>query len=370
MTPPPFVAPRRRTCLALATVLLVSAWTAQAHEIGTTRVTLALERSRTYRVEITTDAQALLDKLRRIDGLGPVNPTADDLGGELDKRGHSIVTRAVLAADQRPLAAAAHWRVTPPTSPGAAWSATIVLEGTVPAGVRTLSWSYGWTFAKYALVVHRSDGSSSTEWLEGDQPSAPLLLEHPASAPSRAGIAWQYLILGITHIVPGGIDHVLFVLGLYLLGHRPRLVLAQVTTFTVAHSITLGLGMFGLVSVPPRIVEPLIAVSIAYVAIENLFATGLKWRRLALVFAFGLLHGLGFASALGELGLPRQEFVTALVTFNLGVEIGQLSVIAAAFVLVGSWCGDKTWYRRRIVVPASLAIALIALVWTVQRTLG
>ena len=358
-----------RTCLVLAAALWLPVWSAQAHEIGTTRVGLVLQRSGTYRVEIATDAQALLDKLRRIDGLGPVTLAEDDLGREMDTRGHSIMARAVLAADRRPLAAAARWRVTPPTAPGAAWAATIVLEGTVPAGVRHLTWSYGWTFAKYAFVVHRPDGSSSTEWLEGDQESAPVPLERAAPAPTRAAIAWQYLILGVTHIVPGGIDHVLFVLGLYLLGHRPRLVFAQVTTFTVAHSITLGLGMFGLVSVPPRIVEPLIAVSIAYVAIENLLVTGLKWRRLALVFAFGLLHGLGFASALGELGLPREEFVTALVTFNLGVEIGQLSVIAAAFLLVGYWCGDRTWYRRRIVVPASLAIALTALVWTVQRTL-
>ena len=269
-----------------------------------------------------------------------MNPATVDLGRDLDARARRILTRVALAADGRPLSASIRWRIAPPASPGAAWSATIVLDGTLAKGVRSLTWSYGWTFAKYALSVHRRDGSSATEWLDGDERSAPVPVERAAPALPRTAIAWQYLVLGITHIVPGGIDHVLFVLGLYLLGRRPRFVLAQVTTFTVAHSITLGLGMFGLVSAPSRIVEPLIAVSIAYVAIENLLVTELKWRRLALVFAFGLLHGLGFASALGELGLPRQEFVTALVTFNLGVEIGQLSVIAAAFVLVGHWCGD------------------------------
>src|SRR5207247_6004814 len=130
-------------------------------------------------------------------------------------------------------------------------------------------------------------------------------------------------------------DHMLFVLGIYLLSGRARAVLWQVSAFTVAHSITLALSMYGVVAVSPKIVEPLIALSIAYVAIENIFRSDLKSWRVALVFAFGLLHGLGFAGALKELGLPRSEFLTALLTFNVGVEAGQLAVIGAAFMLVG-----------------------------------
>ena len=110
----------------------------------------------------------------------------------------------------------------------------------------------------------------------------------------------------------------LFVLGIYLLSGRARSVLLQVSAFTVAHSITLGLSMYGLVSVSPRIVEPMIALSIAYVAIENIFLSELKSWRVALVFAFGLLHGMGFAGALKELGLPRSEFVTALLDLQRG----------------------------------------------------
>src|SRR2546425_1895072 len=140
--------------------------------------------------------------------------------------------------------------------------------------------------------------------------------------PSRASIALQFLALGFTHIVPKGLDHMLFVLGIFLLGRRLRQVLAQVSAFTIAHSITLALSVYGIVSVSPSVVEPLIAVSIAYVAIENIFMTELKPWRLALVFAFGLLHGMGFAGALKELGLPRSEFVLALATFNVGVEAG------------------------------------------------
>ena len=159
----------------------------------------------------------------------------------------------------------------------------------------------------------------------------------------------------------------LFVLGIFLLGRRLRQILGQVSAFTIAHSITLALSVYGIVSVSPKIVEPLIAVSIAYVAIENIFMSDLKPWRVGLVFAFGLLHGMGFAGALKELGLPRSEFMTALLTFNLGVEAGQLAVIGAAFLLVGWYCGRQRWYRRFVVVPASALIACTALYWTFER---
>jgi hypothetical protein len=150
------------------------------------------------------------------------------------------------------------------------------------------------------------------------------------------------------------------------LSGRARPVLWQVSAFTVAHSVTLGLTMYGIVSAPPKIVEPLIALSIAYVAIENIFLSELKSWRVALVFGFGLLHGMGFAGALKELGLPRSEFVTALLAFNMGVEAGQLAVIGAAVLLVGWHCADRAWYRGRIVVPASAMIACTAVYWTVD----
>jgi hypothetical protein len=159
----------------------------------------------------------------------------------------------------------------------------------------------------------------------------------------------------------------LFVLGIYLLSRRARSVLLQVSAFTVAHSTTLGLSMYGVIAVSPGIVEPLIALSIAYVAVENLLVTDLKPWRVALVFGFGLLHGMGFAGALQDLGLPRSEFVTALVTFNLGVEAGQLFVICMAFLLVGRAYSHRDWYRGRVVIPASLAIACAAIYWTVER---
>jgi hydrogenase/urease accessory protein HupE len=218
------------------------------------------------------------------------------------------------------------------------------------------------------MTVRRAaTDAPATEWIEGGQSSTAVALTAPPPPVDRLGTIRRYLTLGFTHIVPHGLDHMLFVLGLYLLSGRARSVLWQVSAFTVAHSITLGLSMYGLVTVPPRVVEPLIALSIAYVAIENVFLSELKTWRVALVFTFGLLHGMGFAGALKDLGLPRSEFVTALLTFNVGVEAGQLAVIGTAFVLVGWHCANQAWYRSRIVVPASMLIACTAVYWTFER---
>ncbi len=234
-----------------------------------------------------------------------------------------------------------------------------------------MTWQYGWTFASYAFTVARRDGAASTEWLEGDQESRPVDLaprDLPRLKPSPLRAVTRYVALGFTHILPGGLDHVLFVVGLFLLTRRPRALLAQISAVTIAHSITLGLSLYRTVSLPSSIVEPLIAVSIAYVAVENLWSAELRPSRVALVFGFGLLHGLGFAGALTELHLPRPEFATALVGFNAGVELGQLTVVAAAFALAGWWTRDAAQYRRYVVVPGSAAIALIAAFWIVQRS--
>jgi hydrogenase/urease accessory protein HupE len=219
------------------------------------------------------------------------------------------------------------------------------------------------TLRACSLNCSRTEG----EWLEAGQTSTPIPLDSVNSPSGRTTIALRYLALGFTHIVPKGLDHTLFVLGIFLLSRRVRQVLAQVSAFTIAHSVTLALSIYGIVSVSPNIVEPLIAVSIAYVAIENIFMSELKPWRVALVFAFGLLHGMGFAGALKELGLPRSEFVTALITFNIGVEAGQLAVICTAFLAVGWYCGNRHWYRRLVVVPASAMIACTAVYWTVER---
>jgi hypothetical protein len=179
--------------------------------------------------------------------------------------------------------------------------------------------------------------------------------------------AFLYLELGYTHILPLGLDHILFVLSLYLLSPKLKPVLWQATAFTVAHSVTLGLSMYHVIKPPENIVEPVIALSIMYVALENIFSPKLKKSRIGIVFLFGLVHGMGFASALGQLGLPEKSYLTSILMFNLGVELGQMTVILSAFLLFGKWFGDKPWYRKRIVIPLSAIIAAIACYWTIQR---
>lgn len=184
---------------------------------------------------------------------------------------------------------------------------------------------------------------------------------------------WQekfvlYTKAGFEHIVPKGLDHIVFVLGLFFSSLMLASLLWQVTAFTVAHSITLGMASVGWIYAPGDIVEPLIALSIVWIAIENcLFRQTANWRVLV-VFGFGLLHGLGFASVLGEYGLPKSDFISSLLAFNIGVELGQLSVILAAFILSG-WFRRKDWYRKAIQIPISLLIGGIGLYWLVERTI-
>ena len=179
--------------------------------------------------------------------------------------------------------------------------------------------------------------------------------------------ALLYLELGYTHILPLGLDHILFVVSLYLLSPKLKPVLWQATAFTVAHSVTLGLSMYHVIKPPANIVEPVIALSIMYVALENIFSPKLKKSRIGIVFLFGLVHGMGFASALGQLGLPQNSYLTSILMFNLGVELGQLTVIISAFLLFGKWFGNKPWYRKGIVIPLSVIIAIVAGFWTIQR---
>ena len=210
-------------------------------------------------------------------------------------------------------------------------------------------------------------GGAVVQWVEGGKLSAPFLLDRTVVPPSRWSIIKLYVGLGYTHILPRGLDHVLFVLGIFLLAVELKPVLWQVSAFTVAHTITLALTVYGVVSLPSSIVEPLIALSIVYVAVENVFTSELHAWRPVIVFCFGLLHGMGFAGVLKDIGIPRSEFVPALLSFNLGVEGGQLTVILTAFFLLGLPFRRKPWYRRAIVVPGSLAIAAVGLYWSIQR---
>jgi hydrogenase/urease accessory protein HupE len=226
----------------------------------------------------------------------------------------------------------------------------------------------GWIAANGPIIIRQAAGGDDAYagYLENGALSEPLP-RIGAATESGWSVFFRYIGVGFDHIIPKGLDHILFVLGLFFLSLKMRPLITQVTVFTIAHTITLAMASLGIVTVSPAIVEPLIAASIVYVAIENIFTSKITWWRPIVIFAFGLLHGLGFASVLGEFGLAPGRFVSGLIGFNIGVEIGQLTVIGLAYLAVGYWFGDKPWYRSRISIPASLAIAAVGAYWAIER---
>ncbi len=257
----------------------------------------------------------------------------------------------------------------------------INLSSNIGLTTQSLTWYYPLAFGDNAVRLQQIDKVkeqwhwSEWQWLRKDKTSKPFSLTEVVAKQSIYIVITRYIVIGFEHIIPKGTDHILFILALFFFSVSLKLLLWQITMFTVAHTMTLGLSMNGVISLPPNIVEPLIALSIAYAGLENIFAKNLsgtvvRWQviwRLVLVFLFGLLHGLGFASVLSDFGMPDDAFATALISFNVGVELGQLIVVAAAFLAVSVWFRHKPWYRKVIVIPVSLLIALTGVVWAIER---
>ncbi len=180
-------------------------------------------------------------------------------------------------------------------------------------------------------------------------------------------VSWYYFKLGFNHIIPEGFDHVLFIIGICLINTKLKSIVYQASAFTVAHTISLALSMKGIIVAPSPVIEPIIALSIVFVALENLILSELKPWRVLLVFFFGLIHGMGFASSLNEIGLPRDKFFTSILVFNAGIEVCQILLISLLFGLIIHPLKNKSWYRYRIVYPISIAIAIISSYWTIER---
>ena len=277
---------------------------------------------------------------------------------------------------------------------------TLTVAATLPDDGSAVT--VGWDGALGGLIVRQGEGPDAyTTFLTSGGTTDPL---------PRAGVADQsvgdvivrYLVSGFDHIIPKGLDHILFVLGLFFYALAWRPLLWQVTAFTAAHTVTLALATTGVVNIPDDamwIVESIIALSIVYVAVENILVTRrvrvlpaaahgrgpipdaalerptIGWGRIAVVFVFGLLHGLGFASVLSEFGLG-QHFVASLIAFNVGVELGQLAVVAVAAILV--WVTFQVLHRRlhpeaegfrAIAVAGSILIGLVGAWWVIERTI-
>jgi hypothetical protein len=243
-------------------------------------------------------------------------------------------------------------------------TSNLTFTAPIPADAENVT--VGWAKEFGTLIIRQMDvPDPATPYLEAGATSDPIALAGGGQA-----TAWEtfvrYIPVGFDHIVPKGLDHILFVLGLFFLSTKMGPLLTQVSLFTLAHTITLALAALGYVSIPGSIVEPLIAASITYVAVENIFMARLSPWRPFIVFAFGLLHGLGFASVLGEFGLPAGAFIPALIGFNIGVEIGQLAVIAVMFLCVWQAIridrGENEVFQAKALYGVLMLVSL-ALIW-------
>lgn len=252
-------------------------------------------------------------------------------------------------------------------------ASVINLFGVIPKESISLQWYYPLRFGDQAVRVRQVNEEvgeyhwSGHQWIKDDRSSEPFSLTQVFNKPTFWSVSSLYLSTGFLHIVPKGLDHILFILSIFLMSMQLKPLLLQVTMFTIAHSLTLSLGVFGLIHLQPQVVEPLIALSIAYVAFENLASDRLSRFRLPVVFAFGLLHGLGFASILTEFGLPADLYLAALFWFNVGVEFGQVALLMGAYLAITIWFTDPHVYRRSIVIPGSLLIGGLGAYWAVER---
>lgn len=362
-----------------ALVALLWPFTATAHEVRPVVVTADLSQAGRVELTLTANLEAIMA------GIGPQHKDTDDAPqaaeynklralspADLKARFDGFAPRFLKEAGLTFDGAAATTGLAGVEVPDVkdqklARISTVKVTANVPATAKAMTWTFPAAFGSSVLRVKRADGAPlETDWLKDGATSASVpMVAGPAKG--RFATLIEYVGLGFTHILPKGLDHILFVLGLFFLSPHLRPLLVQVTAFTVAHSITLALGLYGVVSVSPKIVEPLIALSIVFVAVENLLTTSLTPWRPFVVFGFGLLHGLGFAEILQDLGLPPSQYVTGLLGFNIGVELGQLAVIGLAFMATTYWFGQRSWYRTRIVWPACALIAFAGLFWTVER---
>jgi hydrogenase/urease accessory protein HupE len=360
-------------------LFLLAATALHAHPNGTTKAVIRLLDNDSLTVEIDANTNDVINAVGT-----PLNPNIFDSALariHQEKAAHYLFSRITVRADNKSA-------LTPDVilwkrdgsgpaddlsrDSAALWDSVMVVTygGKLPAGANALTFTAA-IFPEFGVQtlcevsVFWKDTLIERRWLTIDKklrlPLAADSLharleaarEKPASA-SGDNLFGRFIGLGFTHILPHGLDHILFVVGLFFFSTRMRPLLLQVTAFTVAHSITLALALLGIFSLPAGLVEPLIALSIAVVG---------------LVFAFGLVHGMGFAGVLSDLGLPEGGFWPALIGFNVGVELGQLAVIALAFAAT-VWFRNKSWYFKGIVVPASLLISGVGLYWAIERIAG
>jgi hydrogenase/urease accessory protein HupE len=290
---------------------------------------------------------------------------------------YAVLWRVPALADQRRLAARPAWpeNVTEATPPrgmlvNGSWEERYTIRAAGGLIGRQVGFDGILGGATDVIVrIQRADGTTQLERLAPAAPSFTV-----TASPGPGEIAWDYLVLGVEHIL-GGLDHLLFVLALLLLVGNLRRLVFTVTAFTLAHSLTLVAASLGWVHVPGPPVEAIIALSIVFVAAEVIHAQQGRASITAaspwiVAFAFGLLHGLGFAGALEEVGLPEKAIPVALLMFNVGVEVGQLLFVSAIAILGGLLGRIRAVSLPLVSRAVSYVIGSIAAFWTLERVVA
>lgn len=358
LTAPALAAPAFAAPLLLMLVLTTLARPGLAHEVGLSTVQVEVE-GRDALVELGLSEADVLVAFPRldVDGDGALSP------GELEQVSELVEPEGWVSVESGEDRCPAQLLLVSHTTGDGIVSS---LRARCPGGRATalsLPWlaRLGRGHRSVVTVQDRADpGAPGAEAvLSAGSPRLDLGVE-PVAPPVAA-----FFGIGVEHILIGA-DHLLFLLGLVLVARRRRDLLALVTSFTAAHSVTLSLAALGLVTLPPSLVEPAIAASVVYVGVENLVrpTAARRWR---LTFLFGLVHGFGFAGVLAEIGLPSGQVGGALGLFNLGVEAGQLFVLLLVWPALVALRRFGGWERRA--VPAlSVTVALAGLVWLLERT--
>ena len=242
----------------------------------------------------------------------------------------------------------------------------------IPLDKKNTSFSFSMS-KKFGSIILREQNLNKkvdqlyTNYLNSGDASDLINLNHTVAL-TKINSFIKYLFLGIEHIIPKGLDHMLFIIGLFLFSNLIRPLLLQVTMFTIAHTITLVIASLSLITVNASIVEPLIALSIVYIGVENIFKKYSNTKiRYYVIFLFGLLHGLGFALVLKDVGLDYSNLLINLVSFNIGVEIAQIFILFLLFLTIGLFFSKKKYYKIIFQIPLSLFISLIAIYWFVER---
>ncbi len=359
--------------------LLILSLTAKAHEITPSIVTLKQTDSQAYELTLDVNLEALLLEIGSAQDDTNDSPKAqayNDLRAlstdNLQQQAEGFLTTLperfnLLDKQGNPLKLSYQLRSSstqPNSDPAVARESLVRYQVSSDTQIKSVSFSWPASLGDAVFRVATGDQVLAGLWVQaGDQSE---------SVDLGAGIATNqslqdYIIIGFEHILPLGMDHILFVIGLYLLSQKLSALLWQVSAFTLAHTFTLAAATLGWIAVSPAIVEPLIAASISFVAIENLFHHRLSRGRVVLIFCFGLLHGLGFAGILTEIGLNPDAFIPSLIAFNVGVELGQLAIIVGLFLLLGLWFGKTRHWESWIRTPLSILIATIGAYWFIER---